>query len=242
MKKIIVPVLLALLAVTSYSCLDDDNGLKDPDIYGYVHLYDESGYSIDNHSMFVTALNADVEVKGITDVMGMYVIKNVPYGECKLVFEKEGFGTYVLNGIKHSADGKPTFVSLIPMLSEKTTTTIKVLTNEVSGDTIFVTVITNPPATVKENRYIRLFFDDNAAVSDSTYKSFSEQFTASKTPFTVEMKKDYFYDMGFQSGQTIFVKAYGDSFYSNDYLNEGSIRVFPNLNHETPPALSFILP
>ena len=243
MKKIRTPFLLALLVGISYSCLDDpDNKLKEADIYGYVHLYDEFGYMTDNHSMFVSAVNSSFETSGVTDVAGMYIIRDVPFGDCRLVFEKPGFGTYVMNGIKHSADGKPTFVSVIPLLSERSTTTIKVLTNEVNGDTIFVTVITNPLSSVKENRYVRLFFDDHATVTDSTYKNFSEQFTVSRTPFTIELKKGYFYDMGYEPGQTVFVKAYGDSFYSNDYLNKDSIRVFPNLNHETPPALSFVLP
>jgi hypothetical protein len=243
MKKLIVLFLPVLLVSILYSCLNDpDNELNESDIYGYVHLYDEFGNMTDNYSMFVTAACADPETSGITDVTGMYIIRNVPFGDCSLVFEKPGFGTYVMDGIKHTADGKPTFISAVPFLSMKSTTTIKVLDREVSGDTIFITVITNPPATAKTNRYIRLFFDDHVSVTDSTYKSCSEQFTAGKVPFTIELKKEYFYNMGYVPGQTVYVKAYGDSFYSNDYFNKDSVKVFPNLNHETPPALSFILP
>ena len=243
MKKIAFPFFLTLLAVVSFSCLDNsDYDLKDSDIFGYVHLYDEFGHNAENYSMYVSAVNPMSETTGITDVVGMYIIRDVPFGDYKLVFQKEGYGTYVMNGVKHVSDGEATFIDVIPLLSQKSTTTIKVLTVEVSGRTIYFTVITSPLSSALENRYVRLFFDEGAAVSDSVYKNYSDIFTVRDTPYTIEVLKDDFYDMGFEPGQKVYVKAYGDSFYSNDYLNDDSLRVFPNLNHETPEALSFVLP
>jgi len=243
MKNVWILFLSALLISVSYSCIDNmDNDINESDIYGYVSLFDEFGLKTDNHSMFVSAVDSVSEASGVSDVYGMYQINDVPFGTYKLVFEKPGFGTYVMNGIEHVANGKPTYIPVIPMLSEKSTTTIPILTNKVSGDTIYLTVVTDPPATTRQNRYIRLFFDDKASVSDSTYKNYSKLLTAYKTPFTTYFTKDYFYETGYESGQTIYLKAYGDSFYSNAYYDEDSIKVFPNINHDTPDALSFVLP
>ncbi len=243
MKNVWILLLSILLIPVSYSCLDNtDDGLKETDIYGYVNLFDEFGIRTDNHSMFVSAVDSVTEASGVTDVYGMYIIRDTPFGTYKLVFEKPGFGTYVMKGIEHVANGSPTYIPVIPMLSEKSTTIIPTLTNKVSGDTIYITVVTDPPSTARQSRYIRLFFDDKASVSDSTYKNFSKLLTIYKTPFTTYFLKEYFLDIGYESGQTIYLKAYGDSFYSNAYYDEDSVKVFPNINHDTPDALSFVLP
>ena len=242
-KNIIIRLLSVVLVIVLVSCNDDsDDAVTEYDIYGSVSLYDEFGYKTDDHSMFVTAVNSGPGISGITDVIGVYVIKNVPFGTYKLVFEKEGFGTYVMNNIKHEDNGYPTRIPVIPLLSERSTTAVKIVTVETSGDTIFISMFVDPDAELLKDRYVRLFFDEQSSVSDSVYKDYTDKITVNKVPFTQEFLKDHFYEMGFEPGQKVWFKVYGDSYYSNSYYNDDSVKVFPNLNHDTPPALSFELP
>jgi hypothetical protein len=51
------------------------------------------------------------------------------------------------------------------------------------------------------------------------------------------------YAMGFSTGQTVFIKLYGDSYQSNDYDDPLTGKtVFPNLNQASAAAISFIMP
>ena len=58
-----------------------------------------------------------------------------------------------------------------------------------------------------------------------------------------EVGKEDFYKLGFTGGSTVYIKAYGESFISSDYLDLATgKRVFPNLNATTVDAVPVILP
>jgi hypothetical protein len=54
---------------------------------------------------------------------------------------------------------------------------------------------------------------------------------------------DELFAMGFASGQTIYVKVYGESYISNDYTDPlTGKRVFPNLNANSAAPINFVIP
>ena len=227
-----------------YSCLDSDDQyeLTERDVYGAVSLFDEFGNPTDNFSMKVSVDGTIPPVSGVTDHYGTYLLKDVPFGTYDLIFEKSGFGTYVMKAVEHINTGSPTKITRIPLLSEESSTKIRILTIETSVDTIFVTVVTDPPATMVKNRYIRLFYSSQSNVGNLKYEHYSDLITVDKTSFTLKFEKTYFTDMGYDPGQSVFVRAYGDSYYSNEYVNDSLRMIFPNLNENTPGAVSFEVP
>jgi len=62
-------------------------------------------------------------------------------------------------------------------------------------------------------------------------------------PFEITLTASDLSGMGFSSGATVYVKVYGDSFWSNEYENSGlGIKVFVNLNIVSASAVSFDVP
>jgi hypothetical protein len=62
-------------------------------------------------------------------------------------------------------------------------------------------------------------------------------------PYEVTLSQNDLLNAGFSSGQTLYVKAYGDSFWSNEYFDpELDRKVFPNLNKNAAAAVSFVVP
>ena len=53
------------------------------------------------------------------------------------------------------------------------------------------------------------------------------------------------HSLGFNSGETIYAKVYGESYYSNEYYDADLTNphtVYPNLNIVTVPDVDFVVP
>lgn len=62
-------------------------------------------------------------------------------------------------------------------------------------------------------------------------------------PFEKTITQTELLSAGFTSGQQVYVRAYGDSFWDNAYDDPAiSKRIFPNLNGTTVAATSFVVP
>ena len=81
------------------------------------------------------------------------------------------------------------------------------------------------------------------AVPDLNYMFYSSTYTAQINPFSLTLNQTDLINAGFSSGQTVFVKVYGESFWGNEYLDSDLNKmIFPNLNLSTTNSVSFIVP
>mgnify|MGYP006268141903 CR=1 FL=1 len=101
----------------------------------------------------------------------------------------------------------------------------------------------NPVPTSAKRGYYRLFFGTDANVSNSNYKAYTKVAGLLSADAASVLTSENFNEMGFEKGQTIYAKAYGDSYFPNDYEDPNSgLHIFPNLHATSSKAISFIVP
>jgi hypothetical protein len=229
------------------SCSKDDDTTPEPiieaDIVGSVNLYNEGVTPIDNSNMTVKVEGISPSITATTDIDGKFVLTDVPFGTYTLVYEKAGFGTFKKFNIAHTSTGLSTIITDTPSLGQVSTTQITGLEVNVSGDNIILSITTDPAGNSSNRRYVRYFLSANSNVSDETYTYFSPVFISQINPNDITISRDDLVSAGFTSGQTVYVKAYGDSFWSNTYNDPNLQRsVFPNLNINSVDSVSFVVP
>ncbi|HAC24968.1 MAG TPA: carboxypeptidase regulatory-like domain-containing protein [Cytophagales bacterium] len=241
-------VLLSLTLALFGSCNNDDDPDVDAspdasDISGAVFLYGEGISRAPNEGMTVTIENSNPVKAAITDSEGKFLIKDVPLGTHNLVFTKSGYGTFRLFDIVHVTDNRPTNITAIPSLGTVSTTQVTALTASVVAGEVKIEATTNPGGSIGNTRYVRLFMHNLQNVSDVFHTVYSPNFTSRMNPFIKTYTKAELNAMGFASGTTVYVRVYGDSYWSNQYDDPGlDRRVFPNLNPNAAAAVSFVVP
>lgn len=237
-------VLLSVVFIGTSCGGDDDENITPPnptsgDIKGSVNLYDEGTTQIDNSNMTIKV--EGTSKSGTTDASGDFTISDVPFGTYTLVFEKTGFGTFKKFGIAHNKG--LTIITESPSLGEKSTTSITNLSVNIENDKITIGTTINPEASIGNKRYIRYFFSTSNDVSSANFEAVLETIVAEITPYNLNLTKESLESLGFQSGQTVYVKCYGESFWSNKYDDPDAGRtIFPNVNMTSADAVSFEVP
>lgn len=235
--------LVVLLGISS--CSKDEDPTPDPitkaNIIGSVNLYDEGVTEIDNSNMTVSIDGTTFSAS--TDVDGDFVLNDVPFGTYTLIYEKSGFGTFKKFDIEHTNTGSSTIITENPSLGESSTTTVTDLTVSVNGNDVLVSITTDPAGSNGNTRYIRYFLSTDSNVSNENYTFYSSGLISQINPNQITLSQSDLTNAGFSSGQTVHVKAYGDSFWSNEYDDPDLGRkVFPNLNMTSVNSVSFIVP
>ena len=210
------------------------------DLIGTVQLYNQDGVSIANSAMVVSTENSSASAT--TDSMGNFNLKDLPFGNYWLKFEKEGFGNFKFFFAHKQTD----YSNVIPDLlniSEQSTTEMVSLELVKQSDGIVIKVVSNPAAAVNNAKYFHTFYHTESTVSYSKYTTFETRqlsFSPSKNYFR---SFDFFYNSGFESGEEIFIAVYSTSAYDNSYYDPSiGTTIFPNINPATVAAVSFILP
>ena len=233
------------------SCGKDDNGSNQPPpnpvdapISGTVILYDESVGEVDKSGMTVTVDSTSPPQKAVTGTDGNFFIPYIGFGNKILIFEKAGYGTFKLINVAHNYNnGLGTVITPAPALGKISTTTITVLNTSVSAGSVAITVMTSPAGTSNVPKYVRLFLHSRAGVSNVLYLKALDILVANTNPLEKVLTKAELNALGFASGTTVYVRAYGESFHSNNYDDPVTARmVYPNLNLTTVAAASFIVP
>lgn len=236
-----------LLLVGFLSCKDSSTDTivpaTDADITGFVNLYDEGISLLENSGMKVSVQGSSPLISSTTDAKGKFVLSDVPFGTHTLVYEKAGYGTYKKPGVVHSTDGSPTFIANTPSLGKVSSTTVTNLTTSQDGSTILVAVTTSPAGSLGNTRYIRYFLSPTATVSKDNYSYVSSGFISQINPYQATLTSANLITWGFTSGQTVYVKVYGDAFWSNEYQETTTgPKIFPNLNGTSANSVSFKVP
>ena len=235
--KIVVPILIFTLV----ACGDDDpNNLPAPtkgSISGEVDLYDEGTTALDNSGMIVSA----GAISATTDSDGKFVIEDVPFGEHIITFEKNDYGTYKFFA-EHTNESS--HLPAILALGKISKTEVITVETEVDVNDIVIKVMTS--GTTTDDRYLRFFFSTDSNVNSTNYMAASpnELYEGLHTePFINIVTQEELISLGFAIGTTVYVKVYGESFWSNEYIDLGvNYRIFPNLNMTSADPVSFEVP
>ncbi|MEM9679579.1 MAG: carboxypeptidase-like regulatory domain-containing protein [Bacteroidota bacterium] len=249
MKKFITTALSACMIFILQSCSIDDSNPPSGDptnptsanITGSVLLFDEANNSLDNSGMLVTV--AGLGLSALTDTDGGFTITNVPFGTYTITYEKTGYGTFAIYDLEHQTDGIPTSIETIPFLGQESTTVVTDLSSSIAGDNITITTSTSPAGSPSDTRYLRFFYSTSVSASNTNYDHVSGRIDSDGNPHNHVITTQDLIDMGFESGTTVYVRAYGDSFWSNSYVDPFfGFEVFPNININTVLATSFTVP
>ncbi len=234
--------LIIILGISS--CSKDDaptEPITKANITGSVNLYDEGTTKVDNSNMTITIEGSSPIIAATTDTNGNFTLSNVPFGTYNIRYEKTGFGTFKKFGIEHKNNA--TAILNTPSIGKNATTQITKVEAKISGINVVLSVTTNPAGSNGNSRYVRYFLSSNANVSNENYSYFSSGLVSQINPKEITLLNRDLINLGFSSGQTIYVRIYGDSFWSNEYEDPTLNRkIFPNLNANTTNAVSFIIP
>jgi hypothetical protein len=235
---------MLILFITSCSSNDDEPAAATKaNISGSVNLYNESTDQVDKSNMTVSVVGTMPLISAVTNAEGRFVLSNVPFGTYTLEYTKNGYGTYKKFGVVHGSNGQATALTAIPSLGQVSTTSITGLTASASANQVVLSISTNPAGSAANRRYIRYFLSTSQSVSATNYSYYSPVFISQINPFEKTILVTELISAGFTSGQQVYVRAYGDSFWDNAYDSpEFNRRIFPNLNATTVPAASFIVP
>ncbi|WP_298315988.1 carboxypeptidase-like regulatory domain-containing protein [uncultured Aquimarina sp.] len=241
-KRFILLFVLSLVLLTS--CSSDDNTVLVPsaDIIGTVELYDDDQNIIDNTGMTVSLEGTSPLITATTDLNGNYSLKNIPFGTYTLVYEKEGFGTYKRFDVEHTDVGEFTLIPEQLKLGQISNSIITENTVVVNGNFIILTV-TRPETEDLLVKRLRIFYHNSEDVSNEIYTEFSPIVGTTSNPANLTFSIAFFTNLGFEPGDTLWFKVYGDNFYSNSYIDPDlGVTVFPNVNPITADAVSIVIP
>ena len=242
-----IRIMILLFSVISFctSCQNDDP--VDPptkaNIIGSVNLYDEGTNPLPKDGMMVSIAGSSPLISTFTDAEGSFVLPGIPFGTYTLSFEKSGFGKFNKVGVVHSNTGSSTVIMPSPSLGQISTTTITGLTSTSGLSNSKLTITTTPAPVSLVPRYIRVFYSKSSSVSFFNYIKYSTVYKHPSNPADLVLGIKELQEMGFNAGDIVYARVYGDSFWSNDYDNPATgKREFPNLNATTLDAVSFIVP
>lgn len=207
---------------------------------GAVSLYSDGLTSLPNEGMTVRIENSDPVISVETNSNGEYLFEDLLFGTYNLVFEKENYGVYKIYSILHK--NGTTDIAVTPSLGEKSTTEVLELTQSLFEQDILVSVYCAPAASTSNSNYLRYFLGLTPQVSSGQHTDFSAGFTSNIDPYVITFTQTQLNNFGFDSGTTVYIKVYGDSFWSNTYVDPDEGNMFPNLNPNTVDPISFVVP
>lgn len=242
-SKLLLVACLSLVSCYSGNDPSADATPNAADVTGSVFLYDEGVSRVANDNLTVMVENSNPMKSALTDAEGRFVIPDVPLGTFNLVFKKNGYGTFKLFDVVHTADNRPTVLSSIPSLGAISTTQVTSLNSSVTANLVTIEATTSPAGSMASTRYLRFFLHSAANVSDVFYSAYLPTLVSRINPYVKTFTKAELNALGFASGTTVYVRVYGDSYWSNQYDDpELDRRVFPNLNDKAASAVSFVVP
>jgi len=238
---------ISLLFITLNSCKDDvvceyPDSTKG-DIIGSVSLFDDLKDPMDKSGMVVSIVGTIPLIFDTTDADGNYRLTDIDFGNYSLSYAKQGYGTFLTGAAHNNDDCEPLTTMPEFYLGKKSTTSILTLNAEVVGAHVDINLTISPAGTSVVPRYVRIFFKKQSDVSSSSFDYQSGLLNTETNALTLTLSVVEMDQMGFVSGDLIYVKAYGDSYYTNEYIDVLLGRVvFPNTSIITPPNGEFIVP
>jgi len=238
-------LLLATFSILLIGCnhKDESNPATKAPIKGNVNLFDSGTKPMPKNDMLISIEGSNPLVTAVTDTSGAFAFDSIPFGTYNLVFSKLGYGTYKHIGLIHQNTGGSTVVYPSISLGQKSNTSVTGLSYSMTGGKIALAVNTSPVPSTSSPKYVRLFLSKKPNVSLFAYSYYTQAQELTANHASVYFSIKDLTNMGIQSDDTVYVKAYTDSFWSNSYLDPTTGKYqFPNINETTVGAISFIAP
>lgn len=228
------------------ACGSDDDPTPQPSkgsITGTIDAYDDKTTSVAERSGFTVALGSTGKT-ATTDASGRFSFADLAYDSYDLTVSKTGFGTFKLFGVNLQSTTLNVPTITMGAVSTTAVTSLTYNNNQYNGVPGASYVYSTSPAPTTTNRgYTRSFLSTSNTVSNTNYTAFSPVRSNASNNVNGGFTADELYGLGFRTGQTVYLKMYGESLFSNAYLDPSTGKtVFPNLNTTSPAAISFIVP
>lgn len=228
-------------------------------IIGVIRLFDNN----DNAQADASGLTVTIEqtnVSTTTNSSGRWSLDSIPYGTYDLVLSKPGYGTSRIMGLYHSANSHTTtnvsgtrYISMISdvqfteIFTRKASEVYSNFTNMFNLGLVEEGILIYPRFSnnAKKDKPIRFFMSTSPDVSSTNYMVTQKEFYSGNEPLVsgTNFKIKWFVANGFERGQTVYVKAYGDGKYADDYEDPISgLTVFPCLSANSSALISFVVP
>jgi hypothetical protein len=198
--------------------------------------------------MIISAINSTNLYAVFTDTLGKFLIDDVEPGTYTINYAKDGFGTYKRFNIVVPSTGAPTTLANTNILGQKSTTIISMLiaNYDTSNAKFNFPCNVNPAPSSSQQRGIRLFFGTSNLVSSLNYTYTPTQFWTAQTANGEVENFDpaVLFSNGFNSGDSAWVIAYGESIVTNTYSDSSSGNpIYPNINYSNPSnVVGFLIP
>lgn len=244
MKKLNSLLLLAILLISS--CGSDDGG-TDPvvetsgPISGSVNLFDSRGLAVQYDQMTVSIVGTELTAQ--TNGQGAFNFPSVPFGDYVLAFTKDNFGTH-MREVEHDKGFSQNGTNLITIsLGQISQTDIYETIPQKDGGNINLRVVTTPVGTATSPVYVSVFFSSEISVSNSENQGVigPVRFFSGNSANTITITASQLSEMGFNSGDNVYFKVYGDSFHTNEYESDNGT-VHPNVKTPGSGIMSVVLP
>ena len=237
-------ILMFILAIATVSCSSDDSNdepITKANITGSVNLYDEGTTVLDDSNMLVKVVGTNPLITALTNSNGQFVLEDVPFGTYTIEYEKAQYGVFKKFNFNHQ--GNANVITEIPSLGRTSSTQVTDLqVNVTNGQAVF-SITTSPAGNNSNRRYVRYFLSTSSTVNNTNFMYYSPVFVSQINPYQSIITQSNLINAGFTSGQTVYVKAYGDSYWSNEYFDVNlNKKVFPNLTTNSANAVSFVVP
>lgn len=218
---------------------------------GTIQTFDDKITSTNDLAGVTITLTNFSNQTATTDAQGKFSFPNLTYDEYDLEVSKVGYGTLKIFGITHAYNASASVQgsTFIPSITfgKKSTTTVTALA--VNGNNIFgepgvtFSFAITPVPTPASKAFVRYFLSTTSDVSSTKYMAASTVVNFSNLSAITGFSSSQLLGLGFTSGQTVYVKMYGESFITNEYYQPNlGYKIFPNLNLSSPAAVSFVVP
>jgi hypothetical protein len=250
-KNLPILYLVLILCASSFlACNKADPGPSvNGKLTGLIKTWDDKSIAIPDKGGITVSTDYPSVFTTTTDTSGNFSFENLDFDKYDLSFSKPGYGTYKIFSYAHNINlSASQTVNTIPTInfgkiSTTAITNLVFLKSSVNGAIgVSFNVTVSPVPTTLKRAFIRYFLNTSSTVSNTNYMVYTPPIGTSSTVATDGFTNDELTGYGFSKGQTIYIKAYGESLVSNDYDDPNlRKRVFPNLNPTSAAAISFVM-
>jgi hypothetical protein len=248
MKFINNAIFTTLLAAAIFQGCDnkDDDPAPQPTglISGTVQVWNDKTAVLQDKSGVTVSITNITGKTTTTSADGSFRFEGLPFDSYDLEFSKSGYGTRKVFGFRHNSSSSSLPTVQFGAISSTTVTSFTIVSATYNGKPgVTYRYSTDPVPSSANKNYTRVFLGTSASVSSTGYAAFAPLRSSSNNDVEGGFTADELYALGFTSGQTVYLKIYGDSYQSNEYEDPATDKtVFPNLNGNSPAAVSFIVP
>ena len=217
-------------------------------IVGFVNSVDESGVQLSKAGVLVTVDGSTPAITATSDADGRFTLNNVRNGTYNLTFTRVGYSTFRRLGVGHVGGDQATFLGTAT-LSQVSSQTVSSFTNGAPSPTaVNVNLTVNSPTPTTNFRVA--FFASTLPNPTPATGTFVTSFTLgtgggpiNSYSTTLGINRASFNNVGFASGTTVYLAAFGSTSFFASYVDLATGRVvFPTFNTTSSPVITVVIP